>query len=139
MRIPLQDIRPLLTGSPPPLATSMRTGSPAALRRRNRDCQSTRCPCLAATTYAHADPVRSSSTAMGRRAHCTELWHREDLLDWLLSDLRRLGKLAAHVAKLLVLRQSQFFDHTRYLVIGKAISCPGRRTATSRPWSNVIR
>lgn len=49
---------------------------------------------------------------MGRRAHCTELWHREDLLDWLLSDRRRLGKLAAHVAKLLVLRQSQFFDHT---------------------------
>src|SRR5665811_1070984 len=91
----------------------MRTGSPAAPRRRNRDCQSTRCPCLAATTYAHADPVRSSSTAMGRRAHCTELWHREDLLDWLLSDRRRLGKLAAHVAKLLVLRQSQFFDHTR--------------------------
>src|SRR5450830_544200 len=91
----------------------MRTGSPAAPRRRNRDCQSTRCPCLAATTYAHADPVRSSSTAMGRRAHCTELWHREDLLDWLLSNLRRLGKLAAHVAKLLVLRQSQFFDHTR--------------------------
>src|ERR1035437_10509040 len=90
----------------------MRTGSPAAPRRRNRDCQSTRCPCLAATTYAHADPVRSSSTAMGRRAHCTELWHREDLLDWLLSDRRRLGKLAAHVAKLLVLRQSQFFDHT---------------------------
>ena len=27
----------------------------------------------------------------------------------------------------------------RCLVIGKAISCPGRRTATSRPWSNVIR
>ena len=25
------------------------------------------------------------------------------------------------------------------LVIGKAISCPGQRTATSRPWSNVIR
>src|ERR1700726_226174 len=24
-------------------------------------------------------------------------------------------------------------------VIGKAISCPGQRTATSRPWSNVIR
>src|SRR5450759_5640371 len=112
MRIPLQDIRPLLTGSPPPLATSMRTGSPAALRRRNRDYQSTRCPCLAATTYAHADPVRSSRTAMGRRAHCTELWHREDLLDWLLSNLRRLGKLAAHVAKLLVLRQSHFFDTT---------------------------
>ena len=27
----------------------------------------------------------------------------------------------------------------RSLVIGKAISCPGQRTATSRPWSNVIR
>jgi IS30 family transposase len=26
-----------------------------------------------------------------------------------------------------------------YLAIGKAISCPGRTTATSRPWSNVIR
>ena len=27
----------------------------------------------------------------------------------------------------------------RFLVIGKAICCPGRRTATSRPWSNAIR
>ena len=27
----------------------------------------------------------------------------------------------------------------RSLVIGKAISCPGQRTATSRPWSSVIR
>jgi IS30 family transposase len=27
----------------------------------------------------------------------------------------------------------------RYLVIGKAISCPGRRTVTSRHWWNVIR
>ena len=27
----------------------------------------------------------------------------------------------------------------RCLVIGKAICCPGQRTATSRPWSNVIR
>src|SRR5450759_3060217 len=102
----------MLTGSPPPLATSMRTGSPAEPRRRNRDCQSTTCPCLAATTYARADPVRSSSTSMGRRAHCTELWHREDLLDRLLSNLKPLATLAAHVAKLLVLRQSQFFDHT---------------------------
>ena len=28
---------------------------------------------LAATTHAHAVPVRNSSTAMGRRARCTEL------------------------------------------------------------------
>ena len=27
----------------------------------------------------------------------------------------------------------------RCLAIGKAISCPGRTTATSRPWSSVIR
>src|SRR5450830_1634565 len=112
----------------------MRTGSPAAPRRRNRDCQSTRCPCLAATTYAHAAPVRSSSTAMGRRAHCTELWHREDLLDWLLSDLRRLGKLAAHVAKLLVLRQSQFFDHTASI---KCKAFGGEKTSSSKSRNSV--
>jgi hypothetical protein len=41
-RIPLHDTSTLLTGSPPPLATSMPTGSPAAPRRRDRDGQSTR-------------------------------------------------------------------------------------------------
>jgi hypothetical protein len=41
-RIPLHDTSTLLTGSPPPLATSMSTGLPAAPRRRDRDGQSTR-------------------------------------------------------------------------------------------------
>jgi len=54
-RIPLHDTSTLLTGSPPPLATSMPTGSPAAPRRRDRDGQSTRRLLQAATIM----PVRS--------------------------------------------------------------------------------
>jgi hypothetical protein len=53
-RIPLHDTSTLLTGSPPPLATSMPTGSPAAPRRRDRDGQSTRRLLQAATIM----PVR---------------------------------------------------------------------------------
>ena len=35
---------------------------------------------LVGTTPAHAAPARSSSAAMGRRPHCTELWHSADRL-----------------------------------------------------------
>jgi hypothetical protein len=69
--------------APPPRATSMPTGLPAALLREKpfaiRDSQSTRRLCLAATTHARAAPARSSSTAMGRPKRCTELLHRGSL------------------------------------------------------------
>jgi hypothetical protein len=59
-RIPLHDTSTLLTGSPPPLATSMPTGSPAALRRRDRDGQSTR-RLLQAATMPTGTPMERKS------------------------------------------------------------------------------
>src|ERR1035437_9248431 len=82
--MPLQDIRPSWTGSPPPRATFMRTGLPAVLQVEKpsaiRDSQSTRKPFLAAMTLAPVAPARSSSAAMGRRRkRRTELLHRGSL------------------------------------------------------------
>ena len=65
-RIPLHDTSTLLTGSPPPLATSMPTGSPVAPRGKGCD-SSTRRLILAATIRVHAAPARSSSAATERR------------------------------------------------------------------------
>jgi uncharacterized protein len=56
-RIPLHDTSTLLTGSPPPLATSMPTGSPAAPRRRDRDGQSNKAPAPGRNDHARADPA----------------------------------------------------------------------------------
>jgi hypothetical protein len=89
-RIPLHDTSTLLTGSPPPLATSMPTGSPAAPRRRDRDGQSTRRLLQAATIMPVR--IRHSSAATGRRTHCPELLPRSTLLP--LSQLRRFDPLA---------------------------------------------
>jgi hypothetical protein len=64
-RIPLHGIRPLLTGSPPRLATSMPTGWPVAPRGKSES--STRRLLLAATIHARAAPAKNSNAATGRR------------------------------------------------------------------------
>jgi hypothetical protein len=101
--------RPLLTGSPPPLATSMPTGSPAAPRRRDRDGQSTRRLLQAATIYARADPARSSSAATGRRTRCTELLQPEDPLCYPCPS----SGASTRSQRPPFFRPFQFFDHTR--------------------------
>jgi hypothetical protein len=77
-RILLRDIRPLLTGSRLPLATSMPTGSPAVPHRR--DCaRSVRRLLLAVMIHAHAAPARSSSITTGRPTRCTKMWLPKNL------------------------------------------------------------
>ena len=57
-------------------------------------------------------------------------------------DRNRRASIAMDEDKSRILSQSvsdrQRLKIGRCLAIGKAISCPGRRTAISRPWSNVI-
>ena len=59
------------------------------------------------------------------------------------ADLSRRTRMAIDGGKSRISSQSvsdrQQLKIGRCLVTGKAISCPGRTTATSRPWSNVIR
>jgi len=106
-RIPLHDTSTLLTGSPPPLATSMPTGSPAAPRRRDRDGQSTRRLLQAATIMPVR--IRHSSAATGRRTHCTELLQPEDPLCYPCPS----SGASTCSQRPPFFRPFQFFDHTR--------------------------
>jgi hypothetical protein len=106
-RIPLHDTSTLLTGSPPPLATSMPTGSPAAPRRRDRDGQSTRRLLQAATIMPVR--IRHSSAATGRRTHCTELLQPEDPLCYPCPS----SGASTRSQRPPFFRPFQFFDHTR--------------------------
>jgi hypothetical protein len=107
-RIPLHDTSTLLTGSPPPLATSMPTGSPAAPRRRDATA-SPQGACSRPQRSCPCDPARSSSAATGRRTHCTELLQPEDPLCCPCPS----SGASTRSQRPPFFRPFQFFDHTR--------------------------